>query len=268
MMSQLPPHHDATYSVNLPDFQGPLDLLLTLIQDQALDITKISLAHVTDQYLRYLEIITQLNPTDLTDFIVIAARLIQIKSEVLLPKPPRSTVNEDEENVGEALARQLVLYKHFKEMALQLRQIEALEQRNFVRTAPPLKVTMPATETLKITLDDILRAARQVLLVKAPEPSVDVMVSRQTITIGQQMVYIRQILETGEAISFQDLLENSYTRIEIVVTLLAVLELIKRQVIEVKQEALFGDITIHRNENPPRLTEADWVELTEQVDVS
>ncbi len=100
-----------TYQVELLVFQGPLDLLLSLIEQEELDITKISLAQVTNQYLAYLEAIKETNPDDLTDFLVIAAKLILIKSKILLPRPPASIVEEEEEDIGDELARQLLIYK-------------------------------------------------------------------------------------------------------------------------------------------------------------
>jgi len=256
------------YTVNLPDFQGPLDLLLTLIQDQALDITKISLARVTDEYLAYIEILKTINPTDLTDFLVIAARLVQIKSEVLLPKPPKLTRDSDEEDVGEALARQLLAYKQFKEVAQQLRQTETLGERNFVRTAPPPKLKPTQPETININLTMLLKSARRALAVTPPDPNVDDVVSREVVTIGQQMARIRDRLTTDNHLFFQQLLRPTYNKVEVIVTLLAVLELIKRQFVEVQQTTLFGEIVIHKNPEPPRLTEADWADLTGQMELS
>src|SRR5215510_948917 len=115
-----------TYQVELPGFQGPLDLLLNLIEQEELDITKISLARVTDQYLARLELLKETDPDDLTDFLVIAARLILIKSEMLLPKPPPILLAAEEEDVGDELARQLRLYKQFKALALHLRELEEI----------------------------------------------------------------------------------------------------------------------------------------------
>jgi len=265
--STITPHSNGDYHVDLPHFQGPLDLLLGLIQDKSLDITTISLAHVTHQYLAYLEIIKEFNPTELTDFLVIAARLILIKSQVLLPKPPPMLVKEDEEDVGEALTRQLLVYKQFKEMAGRLRKIEQQECRNFIRTAPPPKIK-PQVTALQVSINDLLEAARQAFAIKPSEPNVDEVVSRQIVTIGQQMTEIRYRLGEEHALKFEALLQEQFSRVEVIVTLLATLELIKRQLIEVKQTALFGEIMIYLSPNPPRLTEADWAELAGQIDLS
>jgi segregation and condensation protein A len=112
---------------------------LSLIEQEELDITKISLARVTDQYLARLEILKETDPDDLTDFLVIAAKLILIKSEVLLPRPPPILIEEDQEDVGDELARQLMLYKKFKEIATHLQDIES-EKILRVRVAEALFV--------------------------------------------------------------------------------------------------------------------------------
>lgn len=255
------------YSVDLPDFQGPLDLLLNLIEQEELDITKISLAYVTDQYLAYLDILREIDPDELTDFLVVAAKLILIKSEALLPRPPASMLDEIEEDLGDELARQLLAYKEYKKIAAQLQRVEAEGKRNFVRLAPPLKIE-PKLIPGEISLTDLLQAARSALAIKPPDPMVDEVVSPQIVTIGQQMAHIRQELAAHHVINFQKLLARSHNRIEVIVTLLAVLELIKRRIIRVEQPELFGDIIIHKNEQIPEPSESEWAELTGLTEVS
>jgi segregation and condensation protein A len=256
-----------TYSIDLPDFQGPLDLLLKLIEQEELDITKIALAHVTDQYLAHLNLLREINPDELTDFLVVAAKLILIKSEALLPRPPASLIEEDEEDLGDELARQLLAYKQFKEIAAQLQKVEAAGRRNYVRLASPPKIEAKLKPG-EGSLAALFKAARQALSVKPPEPVVDQVVSPQVVTIGQQMVYIRQQLTGGAQVSFETLLGHTRSRIEVIVTLLAVLELIKRRMIRVEQPHLFGDILIHQNDHSPQLSESDWAELTGLTDLS
>ncbi len=266
MTQALPIERSPAYTVELPVFEGPLDLLLGLIEGEELDITKIALAQVTDQYLAYLDVIKEADPDELTDFLVIAAKLILIKSSVLLPRPPPSAAEDEEEDVGDELARQLILYKQFKKIADQLRTLEEQGQRNFIRLVPSPKIE-PRLIPGEVTLDDLVRAAREAFAVKPPEPDVDQVVSPVMVTIGQQMTLIRQkIVEKGQ-VSFQELLKNRH-RIEIIVTLLAVLELIKRLVIRAEQPGSFSDIFIRENEDAPELTEAEWEELAGLTDVS
>lgn len=259
--------NNPAYTVELPLFQGPLDLLLNLIEQEELDITKISLAQVTDQYLAFLDVIKETDPDELTDFLVIAAKLILIKSAVLLPRPPASVADDDEEDVGDELARQLRLYKKFKEMATQLQQIEAQGHYSFIRLAPPPKIESKLVPG-EIPLAALLAAARHVLAIKPPDPDVSEVVAPQLVTIGQQMVHIRQKISTHLHVSFNELLSQHRSRVEIIVTLLAVLELIKRRVIVVEQFEQFGEILLRQNETAPQLSEADWDELTELTDVS
>jgi segregation and condensation protein A len=256
------------YRVELPDFEGPMDLLLALIEREELDITKISLARVTDQYLAYLEVLREVNPDELTDFLIVAAKLILIKSEMLLPRPPPSIIEDEEEDVGDELARQLLLYKKFKEIAGQLKETEDRGQRNFVRvitSAPKIKPKLiPGT----INLEEFLQAALDALAIKPPEPDVDEVVSPEVVTIGQQMAHIRQKITTRGSVNFQTLLGQSHNRLEVIVTLLAVLELIKRRLVKVEQADLFGDIVISQSEISPELTEVEWEELTGLTEVS
>jgi segregation and condensation protein A len=256
------------YTIELPDFQGPLDLLLRLIEQEELDITRIALAYVTDQYLAYLALLQAINPDDLTDFLVIAARLILIKSEMLLPRPPPiAATEEDEEDVGNDLATQLRLYKQFKEVAAHLQAREAAGQRSFVRSGPPPKIEakLPAGQG---NIEKLLQAARRALAVKPPQPDVDQVVSRELVTIGRQMAQIRQGLRAGTPLSFRQLLSPTPGRIELIVTLLAVLELLKRQAITVEQATLFGEIILRQDRHFLEMTEAEWEELTGLTEVS
>ena len=117
------------YSVDTEVFSGPLDLLLDLIQRSELDITKLSLAKVTDQYIYYIEQLQTINAADISEFLVIASKLIQIKSEALLPRPIIRP--PDEEDIGEALARQLIIYRKVKQIASWLREREEKGLRRY-----------------------------------------------------------------------------------------------------------------------------------------
>ena len=144
-----------TYVIHLPVYDGPLDLLLELIEQAELDITKVALAQIADQYLSYLRRLQEHHLEDLTSFLVIAARLIQIKSEALLPRPPQREPGE--EDPGDALARQLIEYKKYKQVANILAERMNDGYRSYIRiVAPP--VVEPTLDMMEVTLDD-LRAA-------------------------------------------------------------------------------------------------------------
>jgi segregation and condensation protein A len=239
-------HDTQSYQVQLSMYEGPMDLLLHLIEREELDITKVALAQVTDQYLAYLAILKQVEAEFLTDFLVMAAKLLLIKSQALLPKPPPSLEDEEEEDVGDQLARQLRVYKQFKTVAEMLRQRETDGLRNYIRVALPPKLE-PKLTLGDVTLDDLIAAVRQALEVRPPDPAVSEVVSPMAVTIGEQMTLIRAELTRRSQISFQGLLSRAASRVEIIVTFLAVLELIKQYAIEVQQDSLFGDIVISQH---------------------
>jgi len=231
------------YEVRLAIFEGPLDLLLHLIEREELDITKVSLAQVTDQYLEYISLLEQLNAEILADFLVVAAKLLLIKSETLLPQPPRAPGEEEEEDIGEELARQLIEYKKFKEAAIELREREEMGLRTYVRVAPPPKLERPL-DLEDVSLTDLVEAVRRALDLRPPAPSVSGVVTPFTITVAEKMAFIEGKLKRQRRVSFNRLLTQATSRLEIIVTFLAVLELIKLKGVEVQQERLFGEIVI------------------------
>jgi segregation and condensation protein A len=241
--TSIPQDDAARYQVDLPMFQGPLDLLLHLIEQEELDITKVALAQVTDGYLAYLAVLQEVEAEFLTDFLVIAAKLLLIKSQALLPKPPPSLAAEEEEDLGEQLARQLLAYKRYKEAAQTLRQREEAGLRTFVRVAPPPKIE-PRLSLDDVSLDDLIVAVQQALAIRPADAPVDEVISPVTVTIGQQMALIQDELAAQREVSFHHLLRQASSRLEVIVTLLAVLELIKQYAIDVRQEVPFGDIVI------------------------
>jgi segregation and condensation protein A len=237
------------YTVQLPVFEGPLDLLLQLIEHEELDITRVSLAQVTDQFLAYLRVLESLNIGDLADFLVVAARLILIKSEALLPRPVERA--PDEEDPAEALARQLIAYKRYKEIAGTLREREAAGLRTYLRLAPPPKVETKL-DTTGLTPLALLEAVRRALAVAPEKPPLGTVVAPPRVTIRDQIRLIARALSACGRISFQKLLEGATSRMEVLVTFLAVLELIKRRKIEARQERLFGEIEL--------LSVGEWTE--------
>jgi segregation and condensation protein A len=230
------------YRVQLPVFEGPLDLLLSLIEREELDITRVSLAQVTDQYLAYLDAIEQVRPEVLADFLVVAAKLILIKSQALLPRPP-AIVAEADTDAGDDLVEQLRLYKQFKAAAGHLRHREEEGLRTYIRLAPPPKVE-PRLDMTAIGLTDLLVAVREALQLGPPPPSVNEVVPQRKVTVRGQMDLIRGRLRAHGRALFQEILARSADRVEIAVTFLATLELIKQHEVTVYQEDLFGPIVI------------------------
>ena len=230
------------YQVALPVFEGPLDLLLHLIEREELDITQVSLAQVTNQYLEYLAHLSERDPDSLADFLVVAAKLLLIKSRVLLPRPPAS-ISSEEEDVGQDLIQQLIEYKRFKEAAGWLKQLDEQGLHSYIRLAgtPSLDRVVDLGE---VTLDDLLSAVRDVLAVKPPEPSVNGTVAPVRISIADQIALIEKKTRRGRSVSFRRLLEGATSRTEVIVTLLALLEMVKQLRVTMHQDERFGDIQI------------------------
>jgi segregation and condensation protein A len=238
---QRSPYSSSSYTVNTPVYEGPLDLLLDLIERAELDITRLALAQVTDQYLAYLHGLHQRAPDQVSSFLVIAARLIQIKSEALLPRPPRR--EEGEEDPGEALARQLMLYKRFKRVAEGLGRREEAGLRTYLRLAPAPR-HIGTLDLSGITLEDLVEAARAVLSNADLRPDLKTVVTPPRVTIRQQIALIVQTVRRRGRVTFHSVLRAAATRLEIVVTFIAILELVKRQRISAHQERLFGEIEL------------------------
>jgi len=233
-----------SYQVQLPTFEGPLDLLLQLVEREELDITTVSLAQVTDQYLAYLEEMERRRVKDLADFLVVAAKLLLIKSLALLPRPP--SLAPETENVGDDLVQQLQAYKRFKEIASLLHERERQGLHSYVRIAP-----LPRPEAQldlgDVTVDDLLAAVREALDAM-PAPPVGEVVTPITVTIDQQIAHIEAQLARRRQVPFREVLSEATTRIEVIVTFLALLELIKQDRARVLQEELFGEIIIEQRE--------------------
>lgn len=230
------------YRVALPVYEGPLDLLLQLIERAELDITAVALAQVTDQYLEYIHQM-EVPPDEISAFLVVAARLIQIKSEALLPRPPVREAGE--EDPGEALARQLRVYKRFKELATWLEEREAQHLRTYLRVAPPPRLES-RLDPSSLTLAELLAAAEAIFAREQSKAELSTIISAPRITIREKIAWIVQHLREQPQSTFRTLLSEKPSRLEVVITFLALLELVKRYRVQVRQEALFGDIFIEK----------------------
>ena len=235
------------YTVNTPVYEGPLDLLLQLIERAELDITSIALATVTDQYLAYTRALQENARADeISAFLVIAAKLIQIKSEALLPRPPVREP-DDEEDTGEALARQLRIYKRFKEIANLLEEHESRGLHTYLRLAPPPKVE-GRLDLSDITLADLLDAAENIFAGNKEKQALGSVISAPKVTIREKIAYIAERLGRDKNSNFKAMLGPATSRLEIVVTFLALLELVKRYRVSARQDNLFGSIEIERSD--------------------
>ena len=243
------------YRVQTPVYEGPLDLLLNLIEHAELDITTVSLATVTDQYLSYINSLEQINADEISAFLVIAAKLIQIKSEALLPRPPVREAGE--EDAGQALVDQLKLYKRFKEIGGRLSEREQANLRTYLRVAPPPKVE-PKLDLSNITLAKLVAAAEEAFAKEKVKRPLGTVIAAPRVTIREKIDMISKMMKDVQRTAFSTLVKDSTSRLEIVVTFLAMLELIKRYRVQAHQEGLFSDIEIDRME--------DWSE-DEEIEI-
>ena len=234
------------YRVKLQNFEGPLDLLLFLIKKTEVDIYDIPIAEITSQYLEYVEIIKLLDLESASEFILLAATLIRIKAKMLLPRPQ---TDEEEEIVDPRLelVTRLLEYKRFKELAFKLSDLEDKQSVMFPRgfysdVEPEAESGVQLTED--VTMFSLISAFKQVID-RLPKETFHQVEDIQ-ITLDEQIEYILKSLENIKQISFFDLISQIRDKIIIVVTFIALLELIRRGEIQARQSAAFGEIWIAR----------------------
>lgn len=241
---QIAGHQTEGYSINTEVYTGPLDLLLQLIEKAELDITRLALAQVTDQYLDYLHNLAIQDPAEVSAFLVIAAKLVQIKSSALLPRPTIPSL-QSEEDPGEALARQLIIYKKFKDLSRFLEDREASGLHSYLRLDSNPSGKIPTKLDLSdFSLDDLVQAAQDVFGSPNNLLPLSEVVASPRFTIRQKINIILETLQISGSTSFNGILEGKTNRVEVVVTFLALLELVKRHLVGVNQGSLFGDILL------------------------
>ena len=231
------------HKVKIKEFEGPLDLLLQLIEQQKLEITKVSLAQVTEQYIQILNQSTQdqIKTEELADFLVVAARLLLIKSKALLP-----FLEWDDDEETEELTTQLKIYKEYLAASKVVQSLISKKRYGFSRTklltaeaigfAPPPKLVK---EKLAETLREIIKALNPLL-------NLPTEVVRKTISIQEKISQIRDRIFQQASTRFSDILKEAKDRTEVIVSFLALLELIKQRTITVQQTKNFEDIEIKR----------------------
>lgn len=224
--------------VKLEQFEGPLDLLLSFIEDEKLDISSISLGKVTEQYLLTLEAVEEKNPEELSDFLVVAAKLLLIKSRLLLPDlvPEKDTSD---------LERSLRMLKEYRDAAQKLEKLIAQKRFMYVREdlpqiepffVPPGRVT---TDRLRDLFSDILGGI-------APMFALSQEVVRRTISAKEKLQEIQAYVSRELEIHFSHLVKKAASRQEVIVTFLVLLELVKRRTVTIAQDGRFGEMVIKK----------------------
>lgn len=228
------------HKVKIEAFEGPLALLLKLIEDEELDITQISLARVTDQYLEHLNLLSDRNPEELADFLVIATKLLLIKSQILLP-----TLSIEDENESRDLSEQLKIYKEFLEASRRIQKIISQKKFLFFRPrvlsdkpifAPPQKIEI---ETFKNVFLKVLGQIEPI--VKLPEEEI-----RRVITLEEKIAQIQNLIFNKLSVNFKEVIAAVRSKNEIIVSFLALLELAKQRQIRIYQKNIFKEIVIRK----------------------
>jgi len=225
--------------IKIPVFEGPFDLLLHLIREHKIDIYDIPISLITSQYLEYIEIMKELNLEIAGDFLVMAATLIQIKSRMLLP-PDEEAPSEEQEDPRRELVQRLVEYQRYKEAALDFRTKEDEWLKVFHRE-PLSDEDEGELYLFDLSLFDLLDAFRKILD-KAPSEMVSI--TKEILTVKNRMSMIMEIIEEHEAVRFEDLFKEGITKIYLIVTFLALLELIRIGLARAYQEREFGNIWV------------------------
>jgi segregation and condensation protein A len=230
-----------SYQVKLQQFEGPLPLLLELIEKQKLDITTVSLAQVADDFLSYLESGQDINLANLSEFLLVASHLILIKSKALLPF--FEFTKEEEEDI-EDLEERLREYRRFKKSAQWIGKKWLEQNISFAKKGSklaPIKTAMP-----DITSDDLYAMVMSVIENNEEEEKIIEETWEKTVSLEDKIVELRNTIIKRAKISFDETVRGAKNKVEVVVSFLAILEMLKQKFVIVKQENAFGDILIEQ----------------------
>ncbi len=259
------------YHVKLSAFDGPLDLLLHLIRKNEVDIYDIPIASITQQYLDTLELMDELNVNVAGDFVFMAATLIHIKSKMLLPPPHEDGVEDELGDPRDELVARLLEYQRYKEAAQMLYERQTLQSAVWLRSetavAPLLEAGAQAQEELvDVDLYELLTAFRSVL--ERISRRKDIKFERETVTVEEMIQILTAKVAPRTSISFEQLFEDVTTRALLIVTFLAVLELVRLRVFRVFQTKAFGPIHVSRPDEtvPPATVPLELVESVETAE--
>jgi segregation and condensation protein A len=237
---------EPSMTIRLEGFEGPLDLLLHLIKREELDIWNIPIAHITEQYLAYLQIMKDLNINLAGEWLLMAATLIFIKSRMLLPpeQVQEAAGEELQDDPRRELVYQLLEHQKFKNAAQMLYTREEVE--NAAWNSPPNEVAEDGKEVVAATLFDLLRAFHEV--VRRFDSQAPMAMSQEEVSIDQMLTEVRRLLIVHEKLQFSSFFTRAKSKRHLIVTFLALLELVRLSEIWLFQEKVFGEILISRHQ--------------------
>ncbi|MCX8027387.1 MAG: segregation/condensation protein A [Thermodesulfovibrionales bacterium] len=238
------------YHITLPIFQGPLDLLLHLIRENKIDIYDIPISIITKQYLDYIEIMKELNLEIAAEFIAMAATLIYIKSRMLLPVENTDTTILEGEDPRADLVNQLLQYQAYKEASITMRQREEIWSNIFYRVYKDnneYQILEPEPLLFDINVFDLLTSLKK-LIAKAPPDSM--VVTRETLTVKDKINHLLDIIHEKNVVEFEALFDADASKIDIIITFLALLEIMRLHIVIAYQDNLWGRIWIKKHDYP------------------
>ena len=232
------------YIVSLKQFDGPLDLLLTLISNAKLDIQDIFVSEITEQYLESMKLVDELDMDSASEFLQMAATLLEIKSRAMLPKPPKPE-EEGALSPEEELIRQLTEYKQFKEISARMHQLEEEARALLTKMPEEYPLPPPNIEITGLTLDKLVRAFRRVLARAEASERAESMANREIrrdqFTVSGCMSRIARKLRGGR-FAFSELFDERMSRAELITMFSALLEMAKLGRVHIEQEAAYEEI--------------------------
>jgi segregation and condensation protein A len=233
------------YKIKTEQFEGPLDLLLELIEKEKLDITRLSIATVADDFLKFIENNTEINLANLSEFLLTASQLILIKSKALLPLF-EFTQEEEEEIVD--LEERLLEYKRFKDASIKIGELYSSSKRCFSRKEEK-DIDFKKFVDPKMSGKDLLNLYKGVIVNIPQEEKMTEKVMEKVVSLEDKMVELKASLEKRMKVAFADTIKNATGKVDVIVTFLAMLEMIKQRSVAVEQVALFGDILLTSRKN-------------------
>lgn len=242
---------DGNYRFKLDNFEGPLDLLLHLIKDSKLDIATVPLADITEQYLEYMQDIKSVDMDKASEFITVAATLIEIKSKSVLPVEQEDEVDPDSDE--EILRRKLIEYQMYHEFFEKTTQkLKEMEDINKLYRAPGKETEKVKVIIKDVVLDELLDAFAKLLareqLKKIKQDEGPKQIMKDRFTVAEKIVSIRNFAKQHKRFEFEELFDEDMTKGELINTFLALLELLKLQTVKVLQSKTFSNIVIMANE--------------------
>lgn len=260
MTTYAQPNESNQYLVNLPLFQGPLDLLLYLINKEEIDIYDIPIAKITRQYLEYVELLETFDLEVAGEYILMAASLIRLKTRMLLPHDPEEP---EEEDPRQELMLALIEYRKYKEAGDVLRDKAIIEAGKVVPPSPMQDAKVIIDLSSGTTLFDLLTAFKEMMEAKEEELTHEIDAER--VSVDERVAHISSFLKVHEYATFSELFRDAPRRIVAIVTFMAILEMARLRRIQIRQSNLFEDIRIYRSENFGTTRVVDINENSDQV---